>query len=130
MTDPHGPKNLDQAFGYIEKEMSKRNGQRNGHVRSTASPEFNKICSICGTLFYHKAILVDPDLKPMPCEKCQRHLDDGMIAVHTISGRHCFIFSPTLAGENQIQEVSEEVFDAVEKRAKEQAEEKQPPAAE
>lgn len=116
MTDPLAPKNLGEAFGYIHEQIQQRKAKSNGH--GTKAP--NKFCTVCGVLFHHQAILVDPELRPMPCASCKKELDDGKIAVICpIDKRYAFIADEELKSHGPVIEVSKEVMDAVEERAKE-----------
>lgn len=116
--DPLGPKNLHLAFGKIKSAMDQKRAQRNGHGPRPGK-EHNKFCPICSKTFHHEAILVDPEIKPMNCPECTKELDKGQIAIICpLDKRIAWVYSSQLVGQGPVIQVSKEVMDQVEAKAK------------
>jgi hypothetical protein len=117
MTDPLGPKNLGNLQRTMVSHVRAKQAV-NGMLRKKKDGlKPNKVCQICLKMHSPSGIDGDESIKEKPCEACQKQLDEGQIALTCVDGRHAFVFSAHLVGQEQIIPVSKETMDAVAKRA-------------
>lgn len=122
--DPLAPKLSANMLDNIIAEHRRRQ-KTNGFTVHKPVPksEPNRFCKICTKVFHSDAILAGPTMQAGVCPECQQELDKGMIAITCpILGKHCFVYSFTLAGKQQILECSEEVWNRLEEEYKKQKE--------
>lgn len=120
--DPLAPKLTGEMLDGIIREHRRR-ARTNGFTKHVAVPkkEPNRFCKVCTVVFHSDAILAGPEMKGGFCTSCQEELDKGQIAVIVPNtGKHCFVYSFTLAGHGPIIECSDEVFEKLKVEAEKQ----------
>jgi len=120
--DPLGPRIDAGLFGRIMESLQGRNAinGRTARAKQRDKEEANRWCKYCTTTWFEGGEFRNKDLMPAVCTACQAEVDSGRICLASPDKRIAWVYSKVLAEGPQYLEISNELMDKVEARAKEQ----------
>lgn len=124
--DPLAPKNLGRFLPELKKFVDVRRPKiitrknRNGNtIKGEVHATAKSFCPVCLAMSKELNPVGDTSLKEISCDECQKHLDQGMIAISCPDGRYSFVYSDKLADGKQHHIISNANYNLLEQRVKE-----------